>query len=85
MKQITVRVKNMYKLDVEDCDALSTEAEKVQSHDVSEIWHRRLGHLHHNALKIMQQITTGLPKGAIIEARCVQGMYFGEEHKIHIP
>jgi hypothetical protein len=31
VKQIRVRVKNLYKLDVEDCVALSTKAEKVQS------------------------------------------------------
>ena len=53
VKQIRVRVKNLYKLDVEDCVALSSKAEKVQSHDVGEIWHIRLGHLHHGALKIM--------------------------------
>jgi len=60
-----VHVKNMYKLDVEDCVVLSTKVEKVQSRDVGEIWHKRLGHLHHGALKIMQQITTSLPKGSL--------------------
>ena len=53
VKQISVRVKNLYKLDVEDCAALITKTEKVQSRDISELWHRRLGHLHHGALKIM--------------------------------
>ena len=56
---------NLYKLDVEDCSLLRIKAEKVQSRYVSELWHRILGHLHHGALKIMQQITTGLPKGAL--------------------
>jgi len=65
VKKIGVRVRNMYNLDVEYCVALSTKAEKVQSHDVGEIWHRRLGNLHHGALKIMQLITTCLPKGAL--------------------
>ena len=31
VKQIRVRVKNLYKLDVEDCVALSSKAEKVHS------------------------------------------------------
>ena len=44
-------MKNLYMLDVEDCVALSIKAENVQSHDVGEIWHRRLGHFHHGALK----------------------------------
>lgn len=54
VKQIGVRVKNLYKLDVEDFAALSTKAEKVQSRNIDELWHRRLGYLHHGALKIMQ-------------------------------
>ena len=58
-------MKNLYKLDVEYFVALGSKAEKVQSCDVDEIWHRRLGHLHHGALKIMHQITIGLTKGAL--------------------
>ena len=65
VKRIGVQVKNLYKLEVEDCVALSTKAEKVWSQDIGELWHRRLGHLDHRALKIMQQISTGLPKGAL--------------------
>ena len=52
-KRIGIRVKNLYKLEVDDCVALSSKAELVQSQDVGELWHRRLGHLHHRALKIM--------------------------------
>lgn len=65
MKKNGVQVKNLYKLDVENCAALSKKAEKVESWDISELWHKRLGHLNHSALKIMQQISTGLPKGAL--------------------
>ena len=53
-KRIGIRVKNLYKLEVDDCAALSSKAELVQSQDISELWHRRLGHSHHGALKIMQ-------------------------------
>eukprot|EP00253_Pinus_taeda_P029588 PITA_29588 len=52
-KRIGIRVKNLYKLEVYDYAALSSKAEMVQSQDVGELWHRRLGHLHHGALKIM--------------------------------
>ena len=78
MKQIVVRVKNLYKLDVEDCVALSTKLDKVQIRDVDELWHKILGHFHHGTLKIMQNITTGLPKGA---AGYMQRMYHGKYKK----
>ncbi len=52
-KRIGIQVKNLYKLEVDDCATLSTKAELVQSQDIGELWHRRLGHLHHGALKIM--------------------------------
>ena len=65
VKQIRVWVKNLYKLDVEDCASLSTKVEKVQSRDISELWHRGLGHLHHGAMNITQQISTRLPKGTL--------------------
>eukprot|EP00253_Pinus_taeda_P001788 PITA_01788 len=64
-KRIGIQVKNLYKLGVDDCAPLSTKVELVQSQDISELWERRLGHLHHGALKIMQQISTGLPKGKL--------------------
>ena len=38
VKKIWVRVKNLYKLDVEDCVALSKKAEKVQSRDNGDKW-----------------------------------------------
>ena len=37
VKKIEVCVKNLYKLDVEDCVALKTKEEKVQGHDVGEL------------------------------------------------
>jgi len=64
-KRIGIRVKNLYKLEVDDRATLSSKAEVVQSQDVGELWHRRLGHLDHGALKIMQQISTSLPKGKL--------------------
>jgi hypothetical protein len=43
------------------------KTKKVVSQDEGELWHRRLGHLHHGALKIMQQISTGLPMGTLAQ------------------
>eukprot|EP00253_Pinus_taeda_P029115 PITA_29115 len=64
-KRIGIRVKNLYKLEVGDCSALSSKVELMQIQDIGKLWRRRLGHLHHGALKIMQQISTRLPKGKL--------------------
>ena len=64
-KRIRIRVKNLYKLEVDDCVSLSSKAELVQRQDVGELWDRILGHLHHEALKIMQHISIILPKGTL--------------------
>ena len=62
-KKIGVRIKNLYKMEVDGCVAMVGKAEEVVSRDEGELWHRRLCHLHHGALKILQQISTGIPKG----------------------
>ena len=65
VKNIGVHVKNLYKLDVDDCATLNSKAKKVESRDISGLWHRRLGHIHHNDFRIMQHIYTRLPKGTL--------------------
>eukprot|EP00253_Pinus_taeda_P006173 PITA_06173 len=72
-KRIGIRVKNLYKLEVDDCAALISKAEMVQSQDVGELWHKILGHLHHGALKIMQHISTRLPKGKLEQKDTCKG------------
>ena len=66
-KRIGIQAKNLYKLDVDGCAAMMGKAEEVVSQDEGELWHRRLGHLHHGTLKILQQISTGLPKGTLAQ------------------
>ena len=65
VNNIGVCVKNLYKLDVDGCAKLRSKVGEVVSGDTSELWDRRLGHLHHSSLRIMQQISTGLLKGTI--------------------
>ena len=57
-KKIGIRVNNIYKLDVDGCATLMGKADKVVSRDE--------GELHHGALKVMKQISTGLPKGNLL-------------------
>eukprot|EP00253_Pinus_taeda_P035655 PITA_35655 len=63
VKNIGIRVQNLYKIEVEDCVNLSTKVETMFSRDNDELWHRVLGHLHHGAFKIFYKISTGRPKG----------------------
>jgi len=81
IKKIGIQVKNLYKLEVDDCVALTTKAELVQSQDIGELCHRRLGHLHHGVLKIMQQISTGLPKGKLEQVDTCKFCTFGKYTK----
>ena len=74
-------MKELYKLEVEDYDALSTKAEKVQSRGISELWYMRLSHLHHGALKILQQISTGFPKGTLEKRDTCKGCTLGKYTK----
>ena len=64
-KRIGIRVKNIYKLEVDGYAAMVGKVEEVVSRDEGELWHRRLGHLHHGVLKILQQISTELRKGTL--------------------
>ena len=61
-KNIGVLIKNIYKLKVDGYTAMVGKAEEVVSRDEGKLWHRRLGHLHHGTLKILQQISTDFPR-----------------------
>ena len=50
----------------------------VHSQDVGELWNRILSHLHHGALKIMQQISTRLPKGKLEKKTTCKGCTLGK-------
>ena len=52
-RRIGFRVKNLYQLQVDGCTAMASKVEGVVSWDEGELWHRRLGHLHHGVLKIL--------------------------------
>jgi hypothetical protein len=78
VKKIGIRVKNLYMLEVDGFGAMVGKAEKVVSRDEGELWHRRLGHLHHGSLKIMQQISTGLLMGTLSQLDQCKGCTMGK-------
>jgi transposase InsO family protein len=51
--------------------------EKVVSRDEGELWHRGLGHIHHGDLKIMQQISIGLPMETLAQLDQCKGCTMG--------
>eukprot|EP00253_Pinus_taeda_P012841 PITA_12841 len=53
-RKIGVQVKNLYQVHVDGCAAMACKVEGVVSRDDGKLSHRRLGHLHHGALKILQ-------------------------------
>ena len=67
-QKIWVQVRNLYQLHVDGCATMAGKVEGLVSRDDGESWHMRLGHLHHGALKILQHITTGLPKGTLVQS-----------------
>jgi len=78
-----VRVNNLYKIDVEDYATLTNKVEKVKSRDVCKLWNRRLGHLLHGALKVIQQINTGLPKGELRSGTYAKDVLVGSVQNMH--
>ena len=53
------------------------KVEEVVSQDEGKLWHRILGHLHHGTLNILQQISTGLPKGTLAQLDQCKGCTMG--------
>ena len=57
--QIGIKSNRLYKLQLESPMAL------VGSHgdkDLNELWHKRMGHLHHGALRILRSTVIGVPE-----------------------
>lgn len=58
-KKVQIRIKSnrLYRLQLESPMAL------IGSHgdkDLNELWHKRMGHLHHGALRIFRSTVTGI-------------------------
>jgi hypothetical protein len=78
VKKIGIGVKNLYMLEVDGCNAMIGKEKKVVIRDEGELWHRRLGHLHHGASKMMQQISTRIPRGTVAQLDQCKGCTLGK-------
>jgi hypothetical protein len=57
----------------------------TSSRDLCELWHRRMGHLQHGALRIAREITTGIPKFNIEHDDVCSGCALGKYTKAPFP
>jgi hypothetical protein len=58
-KVIGTRHEKLYKLMFQPASALF---HSTSSSDLCELWHRRMAHLHHGALRILREIVTRVPE-----------------------
>jgi transposase InsO family protein len=79
-KVIGVRREKLYKLQFELARALVSSA-----CDMAELWHRRMTHLHHGALKVLKEIVTGLPDFSIEHHEVCKGCAMGKYTKTTFP
>ena len=60
-KVIGTRCGKLYRLDFQPITAALMSSDSSTSH-LCELWHRRMAHLHHGALRVLREMVTGLPQ-----------------------
>ena len=59
-------------------------SDNSESH-LCELWHRRMSHLHHGALRVLREIVTGLPQFEIEHQEVCRGCALGKYTKTSFP
>lgn len=59
-KVIGTRIGKLYKLDFQPMATLVSSGGSEEH--LCELWHKRMAHLHHGALRVLREIVTGLPQ-----------------------
>jgi hypothetical protein len=72
----------MYRMVFETAGALSCT---TSDRDLCELWHRRMGHLHHGALRLAREITTGIPDFSLEHDDVCRGCALGKYTKAPYP
>jgi hypothetical protein len=57
----------------------------TNNRDMCEIWHQRMGHLHHGALRILREITIGIPDFSVEHHDVCRGCAMGKYTKASFP
>ena len=89
-KVIGVRHGRLYRFSFQPVGALVNSVEDTtqttsNSRDLCELWHRRMAHLHHGALPILKQITTGVPEFNTEHYDVCRGCTMGKYRKADFP
>jgi hypothetical protein len=69
-KVIGTRDGKLYKLDFQPLHALASSSSSSQ---LCELWHRRMAHLHHGALRVLREIMTKLSQFSIEHQEVCRG------------
>ena len=81
-KVIGTRHEKLYKLMFKPTSALY---HTTNNNDLCELWHRRMAHLHHGALRILREIVTGVPEFSIEHQEVCKGCALGKYTKTAFP
>ena len=89
-KVIRLRHGKLYRFSFQPIGALVSSVEDStqttsDSRDLCELWHRRMAHLHHGALPILRQITTGVPEFSTEHYDICRGCTMGKYRKAPFP
>jgi hypothetical protein len=82
VKVIGVRQGKLYRLVFESAGAMSC---MTSSRDMCEIWHWRMGHIHHGSLRILREITIGIPYLSVENHDLCRGCAMGKYTKASFP
>jgi hypothetical protein len=82
-KVIGVREGDLYRLLFQPLHALV--ASSINSGQLCEFWHRRMGHLHHGALGGLGEIVTGVPQFSLEHQDVCRGCVLGKFSKASFP
>jgi hypothetical protein len=81
-KVIGTQHEKLYKLMFQPASAL---LHTTSSNDLCELWHRRMAHLHHGALRILREIVTGVPEFTIEHQELCKGCALEKYTKTFFP
>jgi hypothetical protein len=81
-KVIGTRHEKLYKLMFQPVSALY---HTTNNNDLCELWHRRMAHLHHGALRILREIVTGVLEFSIEHQEFCKGCALGKYTKTSFP
>jgi hypothetical protein len=83
---IGVRHAKVYKFAFQPLLALSSSTDsRASSSELCEIWHRRMGHMYHGALRTLREITTGVPDFSTDHFDTCRGCAMGKFAKSPFP